>query len=323
MVLPFTQCLYLILAATSLYIPIMGRVGAGNNAEVMVGLLIGAKFGLLFTCVVPLILLVKNPARILSILGGLFLIAIGLLILTPLGFPYSGDPAAPAPQRFMIAHADRTFRDPAGNVERHDTGYWIVDMDQNSPHTVKSLVPEMANVELVDNDCVEHVFCGMPYLMPALSFIWKTHWIPGPPPFVPLPSTLNLNKSEMLSHDHKRLTFTVTGPDHMGIVLSPVQDVTLDGWSLDDHKPLAGIKWNGRDTFFIYYAYASDPQPLTFSVDLKGPRLSNRTTVDVAVASHFMHGPGKTGVQFERFLSQFPPWTYVTAWTAAYSSWKF
>jgi hypothetical protein len=58
---------------------------------------------------------------------------------------------------------------------RHDTGYWIVDMDQNSPHTVKSLVPEMANVELVDNDCVEHVYCGMPYLMPALSFIWYVH----------------------------------------------------------------------------------------------------------------------------------------------------
>jgi len=52
---------------------------------------------------VPLILLVKNPSRILSFLGGLFLIAVGLLILTPLGFPYSGDPAAPTPQRFMIA----------------------------------------------------------------------------------------------------------------------------------------------------------------------------------------------------------------------------
>ena len=55
----------------------------------------------------------------------------------------------------------------------------------------------------------------------------------------------------------------------MGIVLSPVQDVTLDRWGLDDHKPLAGPKWNGRDTFFVYYAYASDPEPLTFSVDLK------------------------------------------------------
>ena len=52
---------------------------------------------------VPLILLVKNPSRILSLLGGLFLIAVGLLILTPLGFPYSGDPAGPAAQRFMIA----------------------------------------------------------------------------------------------------------------------------------------------------------------------------------------------------------------------------
>lgn len=31
------------------------------------------------------------------------MIAVGLLILTPVGFPYSGDPAAPAPQRFMIA----------------------------------------------------------------------------------------------------------------------------------------------------------------------------------------------------------------------------
>jgi len=55
----------------------------------------------------------------------------------------------------------------------------------------------------------------------------------------------------------------------MGIVLSPVQDVTLDRWSLDDHKPLAGPRWNERDTYFIYYAYASDPKPLTFSVDLK------------------------------------------------------
>ena len=55
----------------------------------------------------------------------------------------------------------------------------------------------------------------------------------------------------------------------MGIMLSPVQNVTLDHWSLDDHKPLAGPQWNGRDTFFIYYAYASDPEPLTFSIDLK------------------------------------------------------
>jgi len=54
LVLPFTQCLYLNLGATALYVPLMGRAGAGNNAEVVVGLLIGAKYGLLFTCIVSI-----------------------------------------------------------------------------------------------------------------------------------------------------------------------------------------------------------------------------------------------------------------------------
>jgi hypothetical protein len=48
-------------------------------------------------------------------------------------------------------------------------------MDQNSPHIVKSLVPEVANAELVKDDCIQHLYCGMPYLMPALSFIWYVH----------------------------------------------------------------------------------------------------------------------------------------------------
>jgi hypothetical protein len=48
-------------------------------------------------------------------------------------------------------------------------------MDQNSPHTVKMLVPEVAYAELVEDDCVQHVYCGMPYLMPALSFMWYVH----------------------------------------------------------------------------------------------------------------------------------------------------
>lgn len=48
-------------------------------------------------------------------------------------------------------------------------------MDQNSPHSVKSLVPEVANAVLVKDDCVQHLYCGMPYLMPALSLIWYVH----------------------------------------------------------------------------------------------------------------------------------------------------
>lgn len=51
----------------------------------------------------PIVLLIKNAERIVSVIVGIFLIAIAVLILTPLGFPYSGDPLSPAPERFMIA----------------------------------------------------------------------------------------------------------------------------------------------------------------------------------------------------------------------------
>lgn len=40
---------------------------------------------------------------------GIFLITIGVLILTPLGFPYSGDLSSLAPERFMIAVLNEIF----------------------------------------------------------------------------------------------------------------------------------------------------------------------------------------------------------------------
>lgn len=42
-------------------------------------------------------------------LVGIFLITIGVLILTPLGFPYSGDLSSLAPERFMIAVLNEIF----------------------------------------------------------------------------------------------------------------------------------------------------------------------------------------------------------------------
>jgi len=57
----------------------------------------------------PIVLLIKNAERVISVIVGIFLIAIAVLILTPLGFPYSGDPLSPAPQRFMIAVTKLSF----------------------------------------------------------------------------------------------------------------------------------------------------------------------------------------------------------------------
>ncbi|KAJ8939086.1 hypothetical protein NQ314_011240 [Rhamnusium bicolor] len=101
--LPFVQCFYLIIGALYLFIPIMGRAGAGSHAELLIAIMISSLFGMLFSFVVPLILLVRKVERIFSLLTGLFLLSLAILILTPLGFPYSGEMNSLAPQRFMIA----------------------------------------------------------------------------------------------------------------------------------------------------------------------------------------------------------------------------
>ncbi|KAG5898670.1 hypothetical protein JTB14_030620 [Gonioctena quinquepunctata] len=139
--LPFVQCFYLLIGALYLFIPIMGRAGAGSHAEYLIAVMVTCMFSTLFSFVAPLGLLVRGIERIFSLLIGLVLLSLAILILTPIGFPYSGDPAALAPQRFMIAHARRTFHDASGNVTKNMTGYWMADMDINSPHTSTGTYP--------------------------------------------------------------------------------------------------------------------------------------------------------------------------------------
>nr|CAD7408723.1 unnamed protein product [Timema cristinae] len=287
LILPLTQCLYLILAALTLFVPVMGRSGAGNNAEM------------------PLILLVRSPQKVLGFLGSLFLLAVLLLVFTPLGFPYSGEMPSPRPQRFLITHTERTYHDIAGKVRSKETGYWVADLDLNSPDSVKSIVPEFARVRLVE-DCEDELYCGLPYLMPVVSFLWKTHWIPAHPPDVPIPTTLSLMSTETRPPSVRRLTFNVT-----------------DRWSLVEGEPLKSSKWNNRDTYFVYYSYASDPEPLVFWIDLNVPDIDPKQILDIAVTSHFLHGPHKTSPEFVRFMGQFPSWASPSGWVATYNSFKF
>lgn len=62
--------------------------------------------------------------------------------------------------------------------------------------------------------------------------------------------------------------YLLLGPDHMSIILSPYKGIHLEKWSVIDEKPLQGPMWNDRETYFIYYACASDCMPYTFSIEL-------------------------------------------------------
>lgn len=83
-------------------------------------------------------------------------------------------------------------------------------MDINSPHTVDRYVPEMTQAEPVVRDCVDHLYCGLPYLVPVLTMIWKTHWIPGPMPHLVTPLHMNiLNRTKI--RDTEIISFQAEG----------------------------------------------------------------------------------------------------------------
>ncbi|CAH0380645.1 unnamed protein product [Bemisia tabaci] len=320
---PFIQTGYMLLSAVQLVVPIMGRAGSGNFAEVVFSAIFSAGFFLFFTFYAPLILLVKSGKKVISFLSIVFFVSVLLLLFTPLGFPYSSDPQAPSPQRYIIVHTDRILHDENGAVRSHKSGFWIVDLDVNSPRMVRGLVPEIANAELISDDCKNELYCGLPYIIPVATFIWKTHWIPGRSPNVPVAVDLKLLKRDSPKGEIQRLSFVANGPDHMNLVLSPYPGVTLLSWSLVQGTPLAGPKWNGRDTYYVYYSCGSDPEPWNFSIDLlvspdhKGP------VVEMGIAGHRVHGAQQTTPELRNLLSQFPPWAVTSGWCATYKSYTF
>lgn len=55
----------------------------------------------------------------------------------------------------------------------------------------------------------------------------------------------------------------------MNVVLSPKDGVKLTRWSVEPGDPLLGGNFNGRPLYFIYYGYASEPEPWHFWVDFQ------------------------------------------------------
>ncbi|KAK2579325.1 hypothetical protein KPH14_008277 [Odynerus spinipes] len=320
--LPYIQSFYLAIGALYLFIPIMGRSGGSINSEVVIANKLSLLFCLLFSFTMPIVILIKNAERVIKVLIGIFLIAISVLILTPLGFPYSGNPLSPAPQRFMIAHTERQYYNFDGSLRYSGTGYWLVDLDMNSPHSVQTIVPEVSAATPTIRDCEKELYCGLPYLMPVTTFLWKTSWIPGPSPFINIPTKLELI-SKITKHNATSFTFNITGPNHIGIILSPYKGIHLTKWSVSDREPLKGPMWNGRETYFIYYSCASDCIPYTFSIELNVSSIQKVPSLSIALAGHTLHGKHQRSSRFKQFLSQFPSWTVITPWTATYTSWEF
>ncbi|XP_055690265.1 endoplasmic reticulum metallopeptidase 1-like isoform X2 [Lutzomyia longipalpis] len=324
--IPFVQSFYLDLGAIGMFLPTMGRTGSAFNSEIIIAAMICAMFGILFSFFCQLVLVAQFPHILQRIPASFTFLALAVLLLTDLGFPYSGDVTSLAPQRFFISNVDRKFYDENRKLVDHDAGFWLIDMDINTPESVEMAVSEMKRAKVVD--CSRGIYCAMPYPLPVMNFIFKTHYIEAPTFEVPIETDLRLTGRVHVATDVIRMNFTCTGPDHMNLMFAGLPGIELQAWSLDPEKPLASThQYNGRNMYFVYYSHSSlEPKPWHFHLDFKVPpkfNIDKDLVLDITLSGHFIHGKNKTTPQLTNLMSRFPTWTTATYWTSALRSYKF
>lgn len=121
----------------------------------------------------------------------------------------------------------------------------------------------------------------------------KTHWIPTVPRKIEKPTSLKVVSKIVPSEYVERITLEIKGPDHMGLIISPKTNVEFVKWSLNEDGPVKGPMWNGQDTYFVYYACSSNPEPWIVSLDFK---------VGFNFFSYRLFQFNATGLQIIKFL---------------------
>ncbi|RZB40826.1 hypothetical protein BDFB_014591, partial [Asbolus verrucosus] len=147
-----------------------GRIGSDKNADLIIGI-----FSLFFTILIasPFVTLAahfRNIKFLLIFFGTVFAVSF-IIVFTPLGFPYTGNKSSPAPQRYWIIHTNRVFHNESGFEVRRDSGYFLLNMDRNSPNQVKSYVKELARARSLEDDCKNHLMCGLPIVHSKMAEI--------------------------------------------------------------------------------------------------------------------------------------------------------
>ncbi|XP_044745293.1 endoplasmic reticulum metallopeptidase 1-like [Coccinella septempunctata] len=306
------------------FIPLTGRMGNFKMPDMIIGLGTLVIGFLILTPYFSLILILKKPTNFYKIVLCLYGICL-LSIFTPLRFPYSGDVDSPTPQRFWILHSQRIIHDENGDIVKNESGYFFMNMDRNSPKSVKAYVDDLNNAEDIVEDCRNFLMCGLPIAHPKMSdFIKFSSWIPVPePPILPNPQVdLLVNSKIRISSNLTRYNLTIHGTDHSMFFVSPKKNFKLVNMNFLDELPKEDNLWNGRPYYFFVYTCGKNIDPLHAIFDIEGPDNFEGSTMDFAIVGNYVHPKKFTNTaSFSEFLSKFPDWADLTTWVAIYRSW--
>ncbi|KAF5307491.1 hypothetical protein FQR65_LT06846 [Abscondita terminalis] len=307
------------LEIVSVLVPICGRFSSDKNPELIIGFLTLFLTILILSAYAPLVTLVDKYHFVNLALSVIYLIFV-IFVFTPLGFPYSANEKSPAPQRFWIYHMSRKFHDYNQNVYKNNSGYFLLNLDRNSPNSIRNYVEELKD-EVLNPEC-DGLFCGYPIASSRIvAVLSQTTWIPAVEPNIPSPIGLKLNSKFMRDSRKCAFNFTVTGTNYMNVYLSARDNATITSISLVRSLPNP-IIWNNRSVYLIMYVSAKEKSPLTFSIEMDCVR--HEQILDIAVAGRYVYDKENVKTpEYVRFLNQFPDWADIYSWLGVYESWIY
>lgn len=321
LVAPAAFVCYLTQMFTSLLVPLTGRIGPGFNPDYAVAALMAASTYATVGHVAPIAVLVRNPQMLLTGLAIWVSLSTAIVVVTPLGFPYSTDHGdltaavrSPRVERFDLVHTRRTFYDLGGVVRRNDSGYSVINWDRHSPRTVaRESVPEMGAA--VPADCAGELLCGVPFTGGLAS---RSSWIPlGRPPALPTSARTEVKVVDVQNGLRRRLEFGVIGPERLTVYVSPYSGTKLKSWSFPD-GPEVSTRWAGHDVYVVRHSRGgsgSDNDRIAtwnFWLEQESNHGFDGPSVNVTVTYNWVVRKRLTlDDEFQSFVDSFPRWAHV------------
>ena len=218
---------------------------------------------------------------------------------------------------------ERQFYDINGTIRKEDSKIFLHRQDRNNPKYIMKHVPEMINATLVGDECDNELYCGLPYYLNRNHHQARSsHWLPAEKPTFSLLTKFEKMNKVKISQNITRYDFTVSGPDHMGLYVSPVKDVQIKSWTFSDKIPVSAVKWNDQDVHFVNLAYGSDVPTYDFYIEIehspnRDPKLPSFT---LALVGQYMHHDNERTTEFSNFISHFPKFAHVVAYQSYYEN---
>ncbi|CAG9830170.1 unnamed protein product [Diabrotica balteata] len=159
LIIPTCYIMYELFATYYMFIPLTGRIGSDKNADLIIGSMTVLGTLLTTSSYVALSNVLRQGKYYFICLWLVFLASL-VIVFTPWGFPYSGDWSNPSPQRFWMTHAQRVFYNETGNLVKTEGGIFMLNMDRNSPNSVKSYVKDLSKAKPLKEDCDRYILCG-------------------------------------------------------------------------------------------------------------------------------------------------------------------